>query len=428
MMKRRAMASLLLALLLGGCAPGQSADIKIDPTQIQENQEVPRMTTQKTESSAELSQTQRDQARMGVLDFSVALFNACAQEEPEQLLISPVSVLSALAMTANGAQGETLGQMETAFGVPLALLTAYLEQWQGTLLDETALQSANAIWIRQEFAAQIQPQFLKGAQDGFDAQLFKAPFDDGAAAQINQWISEKTNGNVPQILDEIPQDAVLYLINALSFDAKWRQPYAAHQIRQGTFTNQDGTERTVTMLYGQQPYFLKCDFATGFLKPYQDDRYAFAALLPDESLSVWEMLKRLDGETLSALLDGAVQVAVETAIPKFTASCGVKLNQALEALGMTDAFDPEKADFSGMALPGTDPLYINRVLHQTHIALDAAGTKAGAATAVEMNVRAVMMAPAHQVYLDRPFVYMIVDLQTGLPVFLGVFAGTPQAQ
>ena len=165
--------------------------------------------------------------------------------------------------------------------------------------------------------------------------------------------------------------------------------------------------------------YFQGDNARGFIKYYQDRGYAFAALLPDEGVSVEECVASLTGEGLHEMLTGADgSVFVEAAIPQFTVEYGTDLTPALAAMGMADAFDPDRADFSRMGKCDDGELYISRVLHKTFIRVDEKGTEAGAATAVEL-AGASAMGPVEQVVLDRPFVYMLIDCQNCVPLFLG---------
>ena len=139
-------------------------------------------------------------------------------------------------------------------------------------------------------------------------------------------------------------------------------------------------------------------------------------------MSIADYVALLDGEKLGALLDGMTAETVNAGLPRFKTEYSVEMSKALAALGMTDAFDPALADFSGMAeMEEDNNICISRVLHKTYIAVDESGTKAGAATVVEMT-ECAMFEPEEpkEVILDRPFVYLLIDCQNGnAPVFIG---------
>ena len=221
---------------------------------------------------------------------------------------------------------------------------------------------------------------------------------------------------------------MLFLINALAFDGKWQTPYEPEQVTDGTFTAADGSERAVTMMQSSETEYLDDGQATGFIKYYKEGGYAFAALLPNEGVSIDSCIASLTGAGLRETLQNAEQTQVNATLPKFSADYSAELSGSLKALGVTDAFDGDRADFSAMGQSGEGRLFISRVLHKTHIELDEQGTSAAAATAVEMNATAC--APAEQpksVVLNRPFVYMILDTNTMLPVFFGAVYDIPNS-
>lgn len=357
-------------------------------------------------------------------DFAVRLFQKCAGSQAEgNVLVSPLSVINALAMTANGARGETLAQMEEMFGADLTSLCDYLQAYNKNLpsAEKYKLHVANSIWVKDDEGFTVQPDFLQANANRFNADVYTAPFDGSTLKDINKWVSRNTDKMIPEILDEIPEDAVMYLINALAFDAEWHSIYKDYQVRDGFFTREDGTRQETELMYSIEYTYLRDTRAQGFLKYYNDAKYAFAALLPDEGISLEDYVASLTGEGLYELLSNPERPDVRTAIPKFEAEYSVLLNDILENLGMKDAFDSGIADFSGLGTSLNGNLYISRVIHKTYIAVDEKGTKAGAATVVEVNTESAIMEPAEvkTVYLDRPFVYMIIDCEEKLPVFIG---------
>lgn len=352
--------------------------------------------------------------------FSVELLRQTANEE--NALISPISVLTALSMTANGAAGNTLAQMEKMFGSSTAELNEYLHTYLSTLPDsETAsCRPANSIWFRDDGQClQVNEDFLNANAAYYGAGLFASPFDDAALQDINTWISDHTGGLIPQMLDSIPPDAMLYLINALVFDAKWDEAYSSHQITDGQFFPENGSPRQVRMMRSEESLWLEDTLATGFIKYYKDRTYAFAALLPNEGVSLDEYLSSLTGDNLRQTLVSAEGTAVHTAIPQFTCEYSTELSPVLKAMGMTDAFDSSLADLSAMGTSQAGNLYISRVLHKTYLALDDNGTQAAAATIVESPAESAPVEPEKAVCLDRPFVYLLIDCENRLPLFIG---------
>lgn len=350
------------------------------------------------------------------------LQNEMQEENP---LVSPLSVASALSMTANGAVGETKTQMERVLGADTGSLNACFSVLQASLENDKQLKAANSIWMKDTDTLHVEDAFLQQNADVFDAGLYSAPFDDSTKTAINDWVSKQTDKMIPEILDELSEDAVMYLVSALAFDAKWERPFKSYEVWEGTFTARGGQEQTGDFLHGAVGQYLHDEHAEGFLKAYADGKYAFAVLLPDEATSIENYVNQLTGERLHAILASPIDESVEIALPKFQTEFSAELSENLKALGMTDAFDGANADFTALGTSDEGNIYISRVLHKTFIQVDEEGTKAGAATAVEAAAEGAALYP-HSVLLNRPFVYMIVDLETKLPIFLGALTALPE--
>ena len=362
-----------------------------------------------------------DVSDAAVTDFAIRLFKE-SMADGENTLISPLSVLVALSMTANGADNETLSQMEAVLGMPIDQLNTWISTYMANLPEEEKykLSLANSIWFTDDERFTVNQDFLQTNADYYGADIYRAPFDDDTCKDINKWVKDNTDGLIKNILDQIPKEAVMYLINALAFDAEWQDIYFESQVREGEFTTENGEKRNVDMMYSEENKYLEDKHATGFIKYYKDRKYAFAALLPKEGTTVSEYIASLDGEHLNDLLTNAKSAFVNTSIPKFETEYDVEMSAVLSGMGMPDAFSGSTADFSKLGHSTAGNIFINRVLHKTFISVDERGTKAGAATVVEMNDEcALIIEDPKQVFLDRPFVYMLIDCETNLPFFIG---------
>lgn len=362
-----------------------------------------------------------------VTDFGVRLLQNTVGEE--NTLLSPLSVICTLGMVENGAREKTLGQMEQMLGMSCEELNGYLYRYIRSLpvSDKYKLCAADSIWLRDDEDLTVDPAFLQANADHYGAGVYKDVFDDHTADRINGWVEENTDGMIDEIISKVPEDAVMYLANALAFDAEWETVYTEDQVREGVFTKRDGTRQSVELMYSEEERYLEDDRASGFLKYYADQKYAFAALLPDEDTDIRDYVVSLTGERLRSVLENAQEATVYAAIPRYTCGYSISLGAVLQAMGMQDAFDPARADFSGIgSYPGQD-IYINEVLHKTFIAVDERGTRAGAVTLAEMIAKGA--APEGEtVYLDRPFVYMLIDCGTDVPVFIGVTESVDQEE
>ena len=395
-------ASLLLSLLGCAAASASSADLMEGVT--------PRTGEQRAPTTGESAALAR---------FGLELFLSAPGGE-ENPLISPLSVITALAMTANGARGETLAEMEEALGLNIEELNAVLGKVTAGLPQKKtcSVSLANAIWFKDTSSFQVEQDFLQTNADYYGAGIYKAPFDGRTLKEINGWMEDHTGGMIRNILDEIPAEAVMYLVNALAFDGEWSVIYNERQVRERVFTTANGEERSVDMMFSEEHGYLETDTATGFIKNYQGGRYAFAALLPREGITPEQCAASLTGEELVALLTNPGRVSVDVGLPKFKIEYAADLSAALKGMGVERAF--AGGDFTGMGSSEEGPLAISRVMHKTFIAVDEKGTKAGAATAVEMAPTAAPpVEDPKVVILDRPFLYFIFDTATGLPLFIG---------
>lgn len=351
-------------------------------------------------------------------DFALTLLRSC-ESGGENCILSPYSILTALAMTANGADGETLRQFEAALGMPCETLNAYLQGCFAAEGQEVA--SANSIWLRDEDDLALQEEFRTITQELFGAETFTAPFDAQTVAQINAWVSDHTKQRIERIVETL-DDASMVLINALSFDAEWEKKYTTDHVREGTFTAADGTLQQVRMLCGEENTYLDDGMATGFIKPYAGGKYSFIALLPNEGVDMQTYLSDLTGSKLLATIHGASDERVITKMPKLRTETSLLLSRQLRDMGLTDAFS-NAADFSRMA---TAAQHIDEVVHKTCLRIDEEGTEAAASTAVIMTRSARPGPQGPTVILDRPYVMAIVDHETDCLLFLGVVNGVPE--
>lgn len=375
-----------------------------------------------TESASSATALAVDLGRTGT-EFAVRLLQA-GDEPGENVLFSPVCLLYALSMTANGADGDTLEQMEDTLNSSVSYLNNDLQTYRAALpqAENCRLHLANSLWLADDARLAVKPEFLEVCKTKYEAEVQTIPFDGSAPGKVNRWVEENTDGMIPEILDEISDTAVMYLLSAVAFDAEWQEKYFGTQ--PGVFTAETGEAREVEMMYAQEELYLEDDGATGFLKPYADPRYAFAVLLPNEGVELDEYIASLDGGALYDLLNSPQEVPVQTAMPTFETAYSAELNDVLAEMGMPDAFDPLRADFSRMGSTETGLLYISRVLHETFLSVTPRGTRAGAASLLEMECGGIPPAPTKQVILDRPFVYMVLDREAGIPLFLGVLRDT----
>lgn len=354
-------------------------------------------------------------------DFSVELLKSSMNKDGSKV-ISPMSVYIALSMTANGAEGETLKEFEKVLGkydLTMEDINQYCYSLNESISEKGKVNIANSIWYRDNPSLKIGKDFLQTNGNYYKGDAYKSDFNSSKTIKdINGWIKNKTNGLVEEVIKEIPKDTIMYLINTIYFHCQWQQVYKKDQVRKGTFILKDGEKDNVDFMHSTERYYLEDSMAKGFIKPYQDDKYSFMALLPNEGVALENYINTLNGEKFLNIIGNKQQASVITAMPKFKVETSLELKEQLKNMGLKKAFDEDNRDFSKMVLDTQDPVYINKVLHKTYIEVGEKGTKAGAATAVEMNKESAMSSEK-SVILNRPFLYAIIDNATGIPLFLG---------
>lgn len=353
-----------------------------------------------------------------ITDFSVELFRKSA-EDGENTLISPFSVLSALSMTANGADGDTLKQMEDVFGLSLDELNDYFRTYISD--EQDAVTIANSLWLKDQDELPVSPDFTRAVTDYYQSEIFEEPMDESTLSKINSWVDENTDGMIQEILDKIQPGTLMYLVNALTFQEKWEEVYEDTDVYQGVFTDENGNELDTDMMRSTESVWLDGADAEGFMKFYEGGRYAFAALLPDEGVSLDDYVDSLTGSEISDIIESRdAGYTVHAEIPKFSSETDMELPDVLKEMGITDAFS-DRADFSRMYdTEGNPGVQISEVIHKTFIEVNEQETKAAAATAVGIVETSLAIDDTEKyISLNRPFLYMLVDCDENIPLFIG---------
>lgn len=360
------------------------------------------------------------------MSFALNIFKGTYAKQPtENVLISPLSLMSALAMTANGAGGETLAEMESVLGgIPIDRLNEYLYTYLKKFSSEKKyrLELANSVWFRTSANVEYNRDFLQKTVDYYGSEVYASDFDDQTVTDVNNWVKSNTDGRIDKILDGIDDEAIMFIINALAFDARWDKVYKKSDVIDGVFTDINGNEQDARMMCSDEDTYIEDEKAIGFVKRYEGGRYKFAALLPNEGISLEEYTESLSAEGLLDTLQNSRSAIVTAQMPKFSYEYSVLMNDILSEAGMESAFG-SAADFYGMGTPEEGHwIEISKVLHKTFIEVSEEGTKAAAVSFVQMdeNSVAAFEEPERKtVILDRPFLYMIIDSGTDLPVFIG---------
>ena len=351
------------------------------------------------------------------------LFNELIGEN-ENIFISPASILTALAMTYNGAEGETKEAMHDA----LLFQNMTLDEINKSFADlltvlqnpdpEVEIAVANSLWARAGF--DFRDDFLRRNKKYFMAEVDVLDFSqDNAANIINSWVKANTRDKIEDIVEApLNVETILFLINAIYFNGAWTEPFDPKLTREALFTLVDGTEKDhPSMFRGGDIRAMQNNLFQAVRLPYgKNERVGMYVFLPIREKNLEELHAELNSENWDKWLSSFVELSGDISIPRFKFAYETSLNSALKALGMEVAFDENHADFSGMhSIPPR--LFISEVKHKTYVEVNEEGTEAAAATSVEMA--ATSMPDRFTMYVDRPFFFAIVDDMTGIILFMG---------
>ena len=362
------------------------------------------------------------------LRFGVKLLSELMREQPgRNVFVSPASVAMALAMTYNGAAGETAQAMAKTLELgDLAidqLNDAYLGLKTGLQTagaDEVSLSIANSLWARQGIP--FNPTFFDVNRKFYDAPVTTLDFlDPRSASIINDWVARKTRNMISRVVswdDMMGRDIWLYLINAVYFEGRWVVPFDRDDTKGGYFTLTGGGTKVMPMMsrWGDYAYLQTPDFQAVML-PYrwQQGRLGMVVALPAVSSSLTRLCGGLTAEKWSSWLGSMRPQFGRIGLPRFTIEAEASLKRSLSALGMGVAFDPHRADFGKMT---SSRPWMDDVTHKTRLLVNEEGTKAAAATSVGM---AGCPAPPNpfEMIVNRPFLCAIWDYRTGTALFMG---------
>ena len=418
--------------------PAEPTDPTTEPTNPTDEPTDPTDPTEQEEGSWEAKYKQADDEATAVSadvvkannDLGMKMFSKLAAAEAgKNMMISPLSISIAMAMSTNGASGENLDEMKEVLGfgeMDLGNVNGQFKHLIASLVaadKDLVLEIANSIWMREDYSLDVKKSFTDVLQEFYDAAVFTEGF---TVENINAWVSEKTNGKIEEIIKEIGPDVVMFLINAIYFKASWTTSFNEENTREGIFTLSDGTSTTADFMSFAEnedaPKLLLYSSGWGnkdgfsiIRIPYGRDVFAFYGIVPteDNKSNIDDFIAKIaeNGfDSYQTLLreEGDFQLK----LPKFKFEYEKPLVEIFKELGMEKAF--EEGGFHNIAELPRDP-FISNILHKTFIEVNEAGTEAAAVTAVEYSDES---EPPH-FYANRPFVFVICDDRTGSILFIG---------
>jgi len=376
---------------------------------------------------SEVSDSDYETLLEGNLRFALDLYQQLRSEETGNLFYSPYSISVALAMTWAGARGNTADEMADVLHFALEQeelhpafnkLDLYLTSLgQETEDEEFILSIENAIWGEETYT--FLDDFLDLLAVNYGAAMNLLDFlshPDESREIINQWVEDQTNGKIEDLLPEnsIGPDTALVLTNAIYFYGSWLYQFDEEFTSDGIFNALDGSQVTVSMMEQTEVFrYMSGDGFQAIDLPYEGEEAGMLIIVPDEG--TFEAFEQtFDAETLGVVLDGLTSTNVTLYLPKWEFIAECELKETLKSMGMVEAFTA--ADFSG--IDGTHDLFIDEVFHKAFVAVDESGTEAAAATAVVVSLTAAPDPPV-PLPIDRPFVFLIMDYETGTILFAG---------
>lgn len=361
-------------------------------------------------------------------DFS---FNLLAQtasdEQQENIILSPLSASMLLGMLMNGADGETLRQIQQVVGfddnTPLSDINAYYRQLIDALpaLDtETRLSLANGIWVKETFP--VKTDFVNAVKQNFYAEAKNVPTftDNKVQDEINRFAAQHTNNLIKKVIDPgmVSEETVMALVNALYFKAKWMDSFKKSDTRPQTFTTAAGKQLEVQMMHRTDELrYNEADDYQFVELPYKGGKYCADILLPAKGIDARQWISDIDAEHWQQIIANTFYAEVELALPKFTLRYKRNLTDDLQALGITDAFG-FNANFANLS---DVPTFVSLIHQHTFMQVDEEGTEAAAVT-IGLTKEAAAPDPAyHRIFIaDRPFIFIIRERDYGTILFTAI--------
>lgn len=421
-------AMLISALLAGSCGSKTIARTTNEPTTITSEPS----TSSNSSKPAEPTPSEVKEVKNAFVPKSIAssfdnlfLNSLPDKANDKNVLISPFSVIMDFGMLENGAEGGTLEELEKYLngGMPLSELNKLMESIRAEMMNSKDVNwnVANAIWLNKSFANGLNEDFQKKVKDIYNSEVNIVPYSNETVDEINNWVNKQTDGMIPKLLNQVSPTEFMHLINAIAFKGDWEEGFVEDETEKGfKFNNIDGTTSEVDMMHCELDSYIHNDDLLGFTKNFKGGKYKFFALQSNTDLTSKEIMEKIkkDGSSISDIIyQNTVNAPAYIGLPKFSVDFDIKLNEALNNMGIYKSFLPD-AEFTNIC-DGRNP-FINEVIHKTHFEISETGVKAAAASSISMELAAAPMVPVPiTINMDKPFIYGILDEESKLPVFIG---------
>jgi serpin B len=357
------------------------------------------------------SATSSAQSESDKLEFALEFFKKTSQtvDYDQNVLVSPYSAAVALSMLAEGAEGETKAEFDDVLNGCL-----YPAEDLGSN-DVLTAESANSLWISDNFS--IRNRYVNLLQKDYDAFVTVQNFSDPATVKaINNWCGENTSGKIDHIIDELSPNDVMVLVNALYFKAPWAKAFDENATENAVFHGVV-EDKEVPMMYKRATFdYAEYQGCQLIRLPYEGERYSMTVVLPPYGWGLDQVLPYVNGTVYKGAMSMLAKQEVIFKMPKYRLETSLILDKALKKLGIETAYSPA-ADFSGISASG--PLGLGTVKQKCYIDVTEKGTEAAAVTSVQVRMTSVSPNPVKRMTVDRPFLFIISDSQTGNILFVG---------
>jgi serine protease inhibitor len=338
----------------------------------------------------------------------------------ENVIISPLSLSTILALTQNGAVGSTKEEMLKALELQGLDDSTINESYRNIIAHFNSLKGietkiGDSIWIRKN--ADVKKELISVGKNYYEAEINEVDFTKkNTVDAVNKWVSGRTAGKINKMMDSFEDHTYMTLINTVYFKGKWNNPFTERNTSKQKFTSSDGSTKDVDMMKETMgiDYIKNTNFQAVRI-PYEDQNFGMYVFLPNKDSSVDKLMNEMTMENWNKWINEFKKTQVQVSLPKFKIEFEEELNSMLKGFGMKDAFNGN-ANFSNIT-DKTD-LYIDLVKQKSYIDVNEAGTEAASATAVVMKTVSAPLDPT-QFTVDRPFLYAIADKKTGLIIFMG---------
>ncbi len=376
-----------------------------------------------TEDELELLEEYEEEAKEAVIKFqdkynelTTNMLNQYKKNnKTKNIVLSPSSIIMLLIMLADVAYGDSRNEVLNALGEDISYEDSLIivEGLINAFAKTESVKISNAVCVNERIRDEIVPHYPESLRESFNGELFCS---SDMANDINNWVKKATNGLIDEIADESIKNTLVCLMNAIAFGSDWSTAYNEDQIDEDDFTNIDGSISKVNYLMSDENLYVEDSNFTGFIKPYKDSNYVFMGLLPKKRNFLKKNISNID---FSALYCKAKEIEVSVTMPEFRFELEEDLVDYCKKIGIKRVFT-DKADFSPLA---SVPLKVTDVKHKANIQVDRNGTVAAVVTwaTLEVGCASTEWSEIKEVYLDRPFVYAIMNKETELPVFAGIY-------